>query len=150
MTSFLTKALGLMIMISLGLSSMSLAAGGPTEAHKEKARNLFPKPEANKSKTTPLPKVTLLEPKALSTVQGPQVTLKWEAAAEADSYRVQVATDANFKWIVANEDFYKGTSYEVSNLEAGKHYFWRVYAWKSDNDPNYMSGFGNFSSFETK
>lgn len=78
-------------------------------AHKEShSRNLFPKPEADKSKTTRPGKVTLLEPKALSSVQGNQVTLKWKEATDADSYRVQVATDPNFKWLVANEDFYKG------------------------------------------
>lgn len=155
--SLAKKTLGLMILISLTSASGALAeSGGHAETgHKEntkesKSRNLFPKPEADKSKTARMPKVTLLEPKALSTVQGAQVTLKWQEAAGADSYRVQVATDPNFKWLVANEDFYQGTSYEVKGLEAGKHYFWRVYAWKSDNDPSYMSGFADFSSFETK
>jgi hypothetical protein len=146
----------LVLSVFIALSFNSISWAHHTPEHKENAgeehgaTNLFPKPVANKSKTGRMPKVTLLEPKALSSVQGTQVTLKWQTVSEADSYRVQVATDPNFKWLVANEDFYKGTSYEVKNLESGKHYYWRVYAWKSDNDPSYLSSFADFSSFETK
>ena len=141
----------LTLLVFLSLNSTSFANEEATAGkHNEGARNLFPKPQANKSKTGRMPSVTLLEPKALSSVTGSQVTLKWQAVTEADSYRVQVATDPNFKWLVANEDFFKGTSYEVKNLEAGMNYFWRVYAWKSDNDPGYLSSFADYSSFETK
>ncbi len=120
------------------------------EQHGEHKPDFFPKKEANKEVTTRPGKVTLLEPKALSQVSGNQVTLKWQEVAQADSYRVQVATDPNFKWLVTNEDFYKGTSYELKGLESGKHYFWRVYAFKSENDPGYLSSFSNLSSFEVK
>lgn len=141
-------ALGLTVLMVISLNSMAWASGG--ESHEGGPRNLFPKPQPTKSKATRPAKVTLLEPKALSVVQGTQVTLKWSESEGADSYRIQVATDPNFKWLIASEDFFKGTSYEVKGLEAGKHYFWRVYGVKSDNDPSYTAGFADFSSFETK
>ena len=121
-----------------------------TEHHGEHKPDFFPTKQANKEVTARPEKVTLLEPKALSQVSGNQVTLKWKEAAQADSYRVQVATDPNFKWLVTNEDFYKATSYELKGLESGKHYFWRVYAFKSENDPGYLSSYSNLSSFEVK
>ena len=110
--------------------------------------NFFPKLQANKEKGTRLPMVELLEPKALSKVSGGQVTLKWKDVPGADSYRVQIATDPNFKWLVKQEDFYKGNSYNLTGLVAGKHYFWRIYAWKTGNEPGWTSGFAKFSSFE--
>ncbi len=112
--------------------------------------NFFPKKQADKTKASRLAQVELLEPKALSSVSGTSVTLKWKAVEGADNYRVQVATDPNFKWLVTQKDFLKETSLQVDGLQAGNHYFWRVYPWKDDNDPSWMSGFGNWSSFEVQ
>lgn len=140
---------GLLCLALICLNSIAWAAGGNHDENYH-GRNLFPKKQAQRDLVERLPKVTYLEPKALSKVSGSEVTLKWQAVEKADSYRIQVATDPNFKWIVVNEDFFKGTSYDLKNLEPGKHYFWRVYAWKTDNDPAYMSSFADFLSFETK
>ncbi len=121
-----------------------------TEEKAEHNTDFFPKKLANKEATARPEVVTLLEPKALSQVSGNQVTLKWKEATHADSYRVQVATDPNFKWLVTNVDFFKGTTYDLKGVESGKHYFWRVYAWNSNNDPSYLSSYSNLSSFEVK
>ncbi|MGZ5278403.1 MAG: fibronectin type III domain-containing protein [Pseudobdellovibrionaceae bacterium] len=117
-----------------------------------KKPDLFPKKEADKTKATRVPTVELLEPKALSTVSGTSTTLKWKAVEGADSYRVQVATDPNFKWLVdkATVDFVKETSLQINDLQPGQQYFWRVYAWKHDADPSWSSSFEAASSFDVK
>ncbi len=122
-----------------------------TEENHEKP-DFFPKKQADKSKATRLPMVELLEPKALSTVTGTSVTLKWKAVPGAESYRVQVATDPNFKWLVEGptKDFVKETSIQVSDLKPGLHYFWRVYAWNTAADAGWTSSFANMSSFAVK
>jgi hypothetical protein len=143
---------GLFITLAFAASSRANeeAAEGEHKVHLEHKNDFFPKKPANKELSARPEAVTLLEPKALSQVSGNQVTLKWKEAARSDSYRIQVATDPNFKWLVANEDFYKGTSYDLKGLEAGKHYFWRVYAFRPSNDHSYISSFSNLSSFEVK
>lgn len=78
--------------------------------------------------------------------QGP-VTLRWQAAENADVYHVQVAKDPAFKWLVKNEQNVQGTSLEVSELEQGNNYWWRVAARKPANDPKYTKGFFSRSSF---
>lgn len=93
-----------------------------------------------KELTTAPQKAEGLEPAWYSVIEGSTVTLKWTAAVGADSYHLQVATDPKFKWLVVNEHFFKGTQYELSGLESGKHYFWRVAGMKSDNEAYYLHG----------
>lgn len=111
---------------------------------------LFPKKQADHNKSTRPEQVELLEPKALSVVEGKQVTLKWKPVASATNYKVQVATDANFKWLVSEDMNVKDTKFTVSSLEANQHYFWRVFAVKADNDSGWTSSYSQMSSFETK
>lgn len=150
-----------LILVALSLISILsfdaayAAGGGHEESHEEGGTghhntNFFPKPQPNKEVATRAPMVELLAPKALSKVSGTQTTLKWKEVAGADAYRIQVATDPNFKWLVKQEDFYKDTSLEVTGLEAGKHYFWRVYAWRTGSDKGWMSSYAKFSSFEVQ
>ncbi|MBL7670789.1 MAG: fibronectin type III domain-containing protein [Bdellovibrionaceae bacterium] len=108
------------------------AAGG----HGRDNTSLFPPKKPNKSLSTPPALSILLEPVTMSKVGGSAVVLKWQAVAGADSYHLQVATDANFKWLKADENLYKNTSYELKNLEAGKHYYWRVASINSGNIPS--------------
>ena len=131
----------------LFISLSVLAAGGGGQKHHT---DFFPPKEANKELTTRPGKVELLEPGALSQVSGTEVTLKWKPAENAESYKVQVATDPNFKWIVSQVEFHKDTTFKVSGLESGKHYFWRVFGKKPGNEATYSNGFGTFSSFEVK
>jgi hypothetical protein len=122
-------------------------SGAAEEAHKP---DFFPKKQADKSKATRLPMAELIEPKALAVVTGTSVTLKWKAVEGAESYRVQVATDPNFKWLVTQQDFHKETSLQVNDLKAGEHYFWRVYAVNTQEDPGWTSSFSSMSSFAVK
>lgn len=127
------------------------AEGEKSAQHKGQRQNdFYPKQPADKRLSDRPGQVELLEPKALSQVSGTQVTLKWKPTPNAESYRVQVATDPNFKWLMLQKDFYQNTSLDVPRLESGKKYFWRVYAWKPGNDSGYTSSFSSMSSFEVK
>ena len=129
---------------------VSLSAFANEQEHGEHKPDFFPKKQADKTLSARPAVPQLLEPKALSLVSGGQVSLKWAPVETAESYRLQVATDPNFKWLVTQQDFYKNTSFDLTGLEAGKHYFWRVYAWKTNNEPGFTSSFPAASSFDAK
>lgn len=133
----------------LVLVSVSISVSISTVAFAEHDTNLFPPKKADKTKATQPGKVSLSEPAFMAKIKASNVTLKWAAVESADAYHVQVATDPNFKWLVANENMHKNTSFDVTGLEKGKHYYWRVAAEKSDNDPSYFKGWFSTSMFET-
>jgi predicted phage tail protein len=56
------------------------------------------------------------------------VLLKWNAAERATSYAVQVAATPTFNPVAFGNTQLTGTSVEVRDLLAGKHYYWRVKA----------------------
>lgn len=122
------------------------------EKHAEKTgganMNLFPPPQADRSKVARPGKPELVEPSWHSKIAADAITLKWNAVATADAYHVQVATDPNFKWLVSEQQLHKGTTLDVKGLQAGTHYFWRVAALKTDNTPSYMKGWYASSEFE--
>lgn len=95
-------------------------------------------------------KVTLVSPKALSKVSGTSASLKWEPVAGAEVYHVQVAKDPRYKWMVTENFNVQGQSFDVSGLEAGKQYFWRVAARRPGNDAGYTKGAFSASSFEVQ
>jgi hypothetical protein len=149
----------LLSLIFISGSALAAETAAPSEnnepqaheqEHGKRQNDFYPRKKADKSLASRPGQVELLEPKALSEISGAQVTLKWKPVEGAESYRLQVATDPNFKWLVTQEDFFKGTSYDLKGLEAGKHYFWRVFAWRPQNDASWSSSFANLSSFETK
>jgi hypothetical protein len=146
----LISALGLLVFCASLAQAGAPPDGHSTEGVGKNGRNLFPPKQPDPSVTDRPAMVEYLEPKALATVGAGNVTLKWKEVAGADSYRVQIATDGNFKWIVGNADFVKDTSFEATGLESGKNYFWRVYAWKTTNMPGYTSSYAKFSSFSVK
>lgn len=129
---------------------VSLAAFANEQEHGERKNDFFPRKPADKSLSARPEIPTLQEPKALSQVSGDKVTLKWAPVPTAESYRLQVATDPNFKWLVTQQDFYKNTSFDLTGLQAGNHYFWRVYAMKTNNEAGFSSSFPSVSSFEVK
>lgn len=141
--------------MTLALTSRSVAAddahggGGHGGGLTEKMNALFPKPKTDPAKSDVPAKPDLASPAYYASVAGDKTTLTWKAVAGADEYHVQVATDANFKWLVANDYHFKGTSFEVTGLEAGKHYFWRVAAVKSKNWDTFRKSFFAMSMFET-
>lgn len=139
--------------LTLSFQSLANEAAGhaaPAE-HGEGAHKapLFPQPVADKSKVTRPGTPELAEPAFMAKVTGATVTLKWASVPTADFYTVQVATDPNFKWLVTADPLHKTTSLEVKGLEAGKHYYWRVFAGKSDNDAAYTKSLAAKSMFET-
>lgn len=143
-------------LFTLTLTNISLASEAAGEKHAgghekkvEEMRALFPPKEADPKMSAEPAKTTLETPAAYAKVTGSEVTLKWKAVETADQYHLQVATDPNFKWLVTNEFFLKDTSFKVANLEAGKHYFWRVNAVKENNEPTHRKSGFVMSTFET-
>lgn len=65
----------------------------------------------------------LLQPK--HKVRAESVTFKWTETNIAKSYRLQVASDLQFKNIVLDQDKIKGVELSTSQLGLGQ-YFWRV------------------------
>jgi hypothetical protein len=142
-----------LIVIAATLSAAASEGAGHDEAaeglHKGANLNLFPPPQADTGKVKRPSKPDLLEPAYRAQINGDHVTLKWTSVASADAYHLQVATDPNFKWLVVNQSVMKGNSFEVKDLQKSSHYFWRVAALKTDNDPTYMKGWFSLSTFET-
>lgn len=141
--------------LTLALTSPSIAAeggGGHGGGHgdlTETMNKLFPQPKPDAEKRKVPEKPELAGPAIFSKIEGGKVTLQWKAVEGADEYHVQLATDPNFKWLVANEYHVKATSFDAANLEPGKHYFWRVAAVKSTNWSTFRRSFFAGSSFET-
>lgn len=99
-----------------------------------KMNSLFPQKQKDAKKTTRPAVVEITSPKFLSSVAGTSANLEWKAADGANAYHVQVATDPNFKWLVAEDHFVKTNSFAFTKAEAGHKYFWRVAAFNTDND----------------
>ncbi len=117
-----------------------------SDKHKDQAaemNSLFPPLERNSKLTARPAAVELTAPKFLAKVSG-EAKLEWKAAKGANSYHIQVATDPNFKWLVAQEQMLKITSFSFTKTESGKKYYWRVAAFNSDNDAMYTKS--NFTS----
>jgi len=149
------------ILVSLFVFAMTLALTSPSLAEEhggaahdkeklgEKMNSLFPPKQADIAAQTVPAKPDLTSPAYFSAINGAAATLKWKAAEGAQVYHVQVATDANFKWLVAENQEVKDTSFEVANLEAGKHYFWRVASVRPDNWKTFRKSYFATSMFET-
>lgn len=123
-----------------------------TNAHETKSvhkdlsaemNSLFPEKQKIAQLTATPAAVEITAPKFLSKITGP-AKLEWKEAQGANAYHVQVATDPNFKWLVAEDRFVKTTSFTVNQTEAGRKYYWRVAAFNTGNDSMYAKS--NFSS----
>lgn len=130
------------------------AGHGSKEDHHEKLgkemNSLFPQKQKDAGFSVPPSVVKLTSPKFLAKVSGATAKLEWAAATGATSYHVQVATDPNFKWLVANELWVKTTSFEATQLEADKKYYWRVAAVKGENDSMFTKSLFVNSAFATQ
>ena len=119
--------------------------------HKQ-VEKIFPELTKNSEATAKPLDVTLTSPKFLSKVSGPTVKLEWEETQNATSYHIQISKDAGFNnrsMYAAEDKWVKGTSYEVTNLEPGVKYFWRVAAVNKDKDSQYTKSLFTSSAFET-
>jgi len=140
----------LALILTFGLSQLSFAAEGGGESHHPDMNALFPPKQPDATRVTGLAKPKLVEPAFLAAISSDSTVLKWEAVQGADQYKVQVATDANFKWLKAEGNFIKETSFNATGLEKGQRYYWRVWAQKSTNDNGYMTSLSSSSAFEAK
>lgn len=96
--------------------------------------------------------VKLVSPQFLAQIAGNSAKLEWTADSKAKFYHIQVSKDAGFNnrsMYVADEKWVQGTSFEVTNLEPGKKYFWRVAAVNNENDSMFTKSLFVSSAFET-
>ena len=117
--------------------------------HAEVLNSLFPEKQPDRAMIQVPAKITLTSPAFLATV-GSEVEVKWDESFGGFEYHVQIATDPNFKWLLVNEHFYQGTSYNFKAPEAGKKYYWRVAGFSKNNTPSYTKGPFSNSAFVVK
>jgi hypothetical protein len=111
--------------------------------------SLFPEKQKNAA-LADRPAVTkLTTPKFLAKVNGATTKLEWTAIPGATNYHVQVATDPNFKWLIANDHWVKTNSFDVANLQADQKYYWRVATVKDQNDSMSTKSLFVSSAFST-
>lgn len=142
--------------MTLTSAAPSLAAGGGDDhggghhALEERMNALFPQPQPQfERRDVPVGPV-LTAPAFYASVAGDKALLQWKPVEGADTYHVQVATDAEFKWLVFNNANLKETSFEVTGLEAGKNYFWRVAAVRNNNWSTFRKSAFARSMFTTR
>lgn len=111
--------------------------------HSAEMNSLFPEKQQNPKLSSRPSVVEITAPKFLSKISGP-AKLEWKEARGANTYHVQVATDPNFKWLVAEDHFVKTNSFGFEKAEACRKYFWRVAAYNTDNDSTFTKS--NFTS----
>ena len=130
----------------LSLIAISLV----TNASGKDWNQLFPQPklEAQLGKTPN--KTTLLSPDFMQKVTADKVPLKWKDVSDAPEYHLQVATDPNFKWLIVDQNNIKESKFEVTGLESGKTYFWRVSAVNTAKVQTHQKSYFVQSSFVTK
>ncbi|MEQ8525238.1 ice-binding family protein [Gracilimonas sp.] len=86
------------------------------------------------------PAVPELSAPADSAISQPQnLTLSWNASAEADSYTLQVSENENFSGTVFNESDLLDTVKLVSGLDLNTAYYWRVSATNVDGTSAFSS-----------
>ena len=131
--------------LTLTLAHVTLAS----ENLSEEMNKLFPKPMPAAGLAVEPEKTKLESPAYFAKVAATEVTLKWSAVEGADFYHLQVATDPNFKWLVANEFAVKDTAFQAKGLEVGKHYYWRVLSVKDNNAQTHRKSAFATSMFAT-
>lgn len=72
---------------------------------------------------------------AICIVLSPMIT--WSASAGATAYRVQVSTTADFSETLYDALNVTGTSFQLSDLEPLKSYYWRVKADDNNNESDW-------------
>jgi len=83
---------------------------------------------------------TLVSPADNATGQNTSLTLRWNTASGAASYRLQVATDAGFaSGVVVNDSTIVDTFRVVSGLANGTQYYWRVNAKNAGGTSGYSA-----------
>lgn len=65
--------------------------------------------------------------------------LNWNSSQKADTYHLQIATDASFSSMIINESGLSATSYQASGLDYSTAYHWRVRASNEDGNSSWSS-----------
>lgn len=149
MKTLIVSLISCLLLVSFGALAES---GGHAEGKGQHRDNtgLFPQPKADLSRGTPPASPELTAPAFQSKVADTEVALTWNASEGANAYHVQVATDPNFKWLKADEHWVKDTTFQVKDLEKGKHYYWRVAPWRDANKAASNKGSFAVSTFITE
>lgn len=99
--------------------------------------------------TTVTPDVpTLVLPINLSEGIISPVTFKWNTATNATSYRLEIATDADFTTGYASYKSITDTSKVISTLSDNQKYYWRVKSYSSSSDSSAWSSSYIFTTGE--
>jgi hypothetical protein len=142
----------ILVSVLVFVTALTLGVNSLAEMNKEGVidmNGLFPPPKADLSLGERPDRPELTAPAFFQKIGDSKVTLEWKAVPNAESYHVQVATDPAFKWLVKEEQLYKGTTLELTGLEGGKHYFWRVSGMKPENKNGHIQGVFSSSMFAT-
>jgi hypothetical protein len=148
----ITKGIPMKVLISVMALVFTLTLAHVTLAAESKSgemNKLFPPLQPVAGLAVEPEKTKLESPAYFAKVSASEVTLKWSAVEGADFYHLQLATDPNFKWLVANEFAVKDTSFQAKGLEAGKHYYWRVLSVKDNNAQTHRKSAFATSMFAT-
>ncbi len=109
-------------------SSVTGLTGGTTYYYRVRAYNANGSSENSNSMTVLIaPAVPVAA--AASLITGTSFSANWNSSAGADGYKIDVATDAAFANIIAlynNKDAGIGTSYNITGLDFGQTYYYRV------------------------
>lgn len=147
MKTLILSLISCLLLISFGALAEEHAEG---KQHRDNT-GLFPQPQADVAVRGTAPaSPELTAPAFQSKITASEIALTWKASAGADAYHVQVATDPNFKWLKADEHWVKDTTFQVKDLEKGKHYYWRVAPWKNGNTAATNKGTFAISAFLTE
>ena len=82
---------------------------------------------------------TLLSPPNNETGVSVNPILSWNASSGAETYTLQVSKNSNMSSPVVNQSGITGTSYQVTGLENGTQYYWRVRAVNAGGTSNWSS-----------
>lgn len=142
----------ILVSVLVFVTALTFGVNSLAEMNKEGAVNmdgLFPHPVNDVTQSQRPEKPELVAPAFFAKIGDSSVKLEWKASPNAEAYHIQVATDPNFKWLVKEEEMFKGTSLEVTGLESGKHYFWRVSGERPSNKASHTHGSFASSMFAT-
>ncbi len=93
-----------------------------------------------------VPKVVLKSPANDSTVIGTSVLLKWKSVSDRDFYQLQVSKDIDFSDIIVSMDELQTNEVDITDLEIGYDYYWRVRVSRKNVIGEYSNTF-KFSTF---
>ena len=91
--------------------------------------------------TTLLAPPLLVNPSNEAVGQSLTVDLQWNEDDPADTYSLQVATDDEFNNIIADETGIANNNYEITGLDNGQLYYWKVKAHNSGKFSNWSEVF---------